>query len=375
MWYLLLGAVLVILIIFSVICYLKILKLKKRLSLLEEDFDSSEKEHILQVDSLLKINYDLISCTSQLEKIKSRDNMIFDVVKKLKDHTSNIDVVINRNSPKKLINGNLKSELEAIIKEIDSKGKIQLVFPKEMNIDVNYDYRLLSAIKLLLLKSIQIEPKEKIKIIVGNIENRPKRMIQISLENIHFTTNKNEEKSIFALLDIKNLEILDINIDPDFLIISENFKHSVKKLNIKESRNVYSVVLELVPENIKRKREKPKALIVDDNKHIAKMNQEVLEEIGIESKTVYSADECLTEILTTFDEYDIIVTDNQMPEKNGTELIEDLRKIDGFDLPVVIVTGDSGQDNYFINICGFDGYIVKPLDKTKALKTIKKLIK
>jgi len=102
------------------------------------------------------------------------------------------------------------------------------------------------------------------------------------------------------------------------------------------------------------------------------MNQKVLKELKIDSDIILNPMDCRKQLFEN--DYDIIFTDNQMPEMDGTELFRNLQTIDGFDIPVVIVTADNDMDDYFKTICGFDDYIVKPLTKEKVNKTIKELV-
>ena len=125
----------------------------------------------------------------------------------------------------------------------------------------------------------------------------------------------------------------------------------------------------------KEAREVPRALIVDDSKHTAIMNQDVLKKLGIDADVVFSPEECLEKMKTSMDDYDIIFTDNQMPNMCGPELYRELKSLNQFNLPVVIVTGDTGEEHYFKEVCGFDEYIEKPLDKKKAKKVINKYFK
>ncbi len=375
MWYFIIFVIIVVTI--SIIGIFNILKLKK---IVEEELEKNknlmleQRKHTIVINALSKINSNMIQSVEKLNKIKAKNQELSnsEIILDLEDQINNMDVLLNSDSEKQIIQGNLKDELNQIIKTIDAK--IDFEFPTNWDIEVKYDQRLLMAIKMLLLKSIQLDKKNKIKIIVHNIS---KVRIDIRIENVKLVEDMKKVSSVGSLLYINGnpFDWIDETVDADFMVIRQNFIHSAKKVQVEIERNRSNVNIVLEPESLKRKRNNIMALVVDDNKPTAKMNQDVLKEIGIDSKAVYSADECMKEMLTTFDEYDIIITDNQMPEKNGTDLIKDLKKIDGFDLPVVIVTGDSGQADYFLHICGFDDYIEKPLDKKKALKTIKKLIK
>ena len=79
-----------------------------------------------------------------------------------------------------------------------------------------------------------------------------------------------------------------------------------------------------------------RVLLVDDNKNGTPARKAALEEQGYETASATSAAEAL-EIFQQA-EYDLVVTDYRMPKMNGSELIEELRKLRA-ELPVVMLSG------------------------------------
>lgn len=69
-----------------------------------------------------------------------------------------------------------------------------------------------------------------------------------------------------------------------------------------------------------------KVLIVDDNKPLALILREMLEEEGYEVKTAGDGDSGYLAYL--FFEPDLVLTDIQMPQKNGLELMRRIRRHD-----------------------------------------------
>ena len=61
-------------------------------------------------------------------------------------------------------------------------------------------------------------------------------------------------------------------------------------------------------------------------------------------------------------EYDIVITDIRMPQMNGLELAQEIKKINEFQ-HIIIVSGDKDITSYSEAIkIGVDGYILKPIE-------------
>ncbi len=68
-----------------------------------------------------------------------------------------------------------------------------------------------------------------------------------------------------------------------------------------------------------------RALIVDDNVALARVTQFALDKAGFETQTAYNGRLALEAALET--QFDIIITDQQMPEMTGVELCQELRSL------------------------------------------------
>ena len=105
-------------------------------------------------------------------------------------------------------------------------------------------------------------------------------------------------------------------------------------------------------------------LIVDDNKLNIKVARRSLEQLNF--KTIdecYNGKECVDKIKNN-EKYDIILMDIMMPIMSGETALEELKKIDGFNTPVIALTADAvagAEERYKEE--GFDGYIAKPFNK------------
>ena len=65
-----------------------------------------------------------------------------------------------------------------------------------------------------------------------------------------------------------------------------------------------------------------------------------------------------------------------MPEMSGETTLKELKKIDGFNTPVIALTADAVQgakEKYLEE--GFDGYIAKPFTRDQIKEKLGKIIK
>ena len=105
-------------------------------------------------------------------------------------------------------------------------------------------------------------------------------------------------------------------------------------------------------------------LIVDDNKLNIKVARRSLEQLNF--KTIdecYNGKECVDKIKNN-EKYDIILMDIMMPIMSGETALEELKKIEGFNTPVIALTADAvaGAEERYKDE-GFTSYISKPFNK------------
>ena len=117
-----------------------------------------------------------------------------------------------------------------------------------------------------------------------------------------------------------------------------------------------------------------KILIVDDNSLNLKVAARMLKPYKIVPDTVLSGDECLEKIKST--SYDLILMDDMMPNKSGTETLKDLKRDQNFKIPVVVLTANaiSGMKEKYIE-SGFSDYLAKPIDKLELCRILDTYLK
>lgn len=109
-------------------------------------------------------------------------------------------------------------------------------------------------------------------------------------------------------------------------------------------------------------------LLADDHRDNRNLISRLLERLGL---TVYNVENGFEAISTCKDKHpELIMLDIQMPGKDGIQTIQELRSL-GYKQPTIALTAnvmESDVEHY--ESVGFDGYLSKPLDRTKLLEIL-----
>jgi len=125
--------------------------------------------------------------------------------------------------------------------------------------------------------------------------------------------------------------------------------------------------------------EKMKFLVVDDFATMRRIVRNLLKEIGFSNVEEAEDGAMAISMLKASENFEFVVSDINMPNMNGFELLRQIRAeptLKG--LPVLMVTAEAKKED-IINAaqCGANGYIVKPFTKAtleeKLLKIIDKM--
>ena len=118
-----------------------------------------------------------------------------------------------------------------------------------------------------------------------------------------------------------------------------------------------------------------KLLLVDDNALNIKVANKILEKYNANMVTsVVSGFECLDKIKAG-EKYDVILLDDMMPKMSGVETLNELKKIPGFNTPVIALTANAitGMKEKYLNE-GFNGYLGKPIEKDQLIKVMNEIL-
>jgi CheY-like chemotaxis protein len=127
-----------------------------------------------------------------------------------------------------------------------------------------------------------------------------------------------------------------------------------------------------VPDNLPRGHEK--ILVVDDEEMLAQTVKMMLSDMGYQVKSLTSSTKALAAIQKNPEQFDLIITDQTMPELTGRDLAQTLKKIRP-DLPIVLFTGNSSRlSAEEADMLGISAYLIKPVDLKKLLLTVRRLL-
>ncbi len=107
--------------------------------------------------------------------------------------------------------------------------------------------------------------------------------------------------------------------------------------------------------------ENKKILFVEDSPTMRRIIGNSLKKLGIKEATeAENGVDALEKIQK--EDFDLILTDWNMPEMNGQELVEHVRKMDKYkSIPILMITTRGMEDDVMTAIkSGVNGYMVKP---------------
>ena len=104
-----------------------------------------------------------------------------------------------------------------------------------------------------------------------------------------------------------------------------------------------------------------KVLVADDSSTMRTIIRRSLEALGVtESVEANDGEQAIAKFVPG--EFDLVLTDWNMPGKNGLEVVEAIRKVDK-DVPIVMVTTEGEKARVLQAIqAGVSDYLVKPFD-------------
>lgn len=116
----------------------------------------------------------------------------------------------------------------------------------------------------------------------------------------------------------------------------------------------------------------PRVLIVDDSATIRKSAQFFLAGMGLElvfAEDGYAALKALQEATPPA----LILADVLMPRLNGYQLCALIKRQEKYkDIPFYVVSSKEGDvDKAYANLCGVQGYLVKPFQKEQLRASVK----
>jgi DNA-binding NtrC family response regulator len=115
-------------------------------------------------------------------------------------------------------------------------------------------------------------------------------------------------------------------------------------------------------------------LFVDDEEALVEMGEDILAELGYEVTSRMNSREALALFGLDPSRFDLVITDQTMPEMTGVELAKEILAIKA-DIPIIMCTGFSHLvDAEAAKGAGIKAFAMKPLTKREIAKTIRKVL-
>ena len=326
-----------------------------------------------------------------LEDIVSASKTLLEIVGNIMDinkiESDKLEIIEMPYNPKKEIETLARVEGTRIgEKPIDYKVNIAEDIPYQLIGDKSHIKQIVSN---LLSNAIKYTEKGVIELTVKCIHQEDKCLLMISVKdtgrgiksediNKLFTkferldverNTTNEGTGLGLAITKKLVELMNglINVESRYkegsifmVQIPQKIDKLTKPLSEEELLNTAELLV-----NKKVNLSNKRILIVDDNKLNIKVAKRSLQDFNLVIEECYNGKECLEKIKDG-NSYDLILMDIMMPEISGETALSELKKIEGFNTPVIALTADAiaGSEEKYKQE-GFIDYIAKPFTKNQ----------
>ncbi|MFN4761821.1 ATP-binding protein [Gillisia sp. Q332] len=114
-------------------------------------------------------------------------------------------------------------------------------------------------------------------------------------------------------------------------------------------------------------------LVVDDESSQLALSKELIKSVGMNCDTAADGAEALTKLESR--KYDLVLTDIQMPEVDGFQLVKAIKESPKYaQTPVLAVSGRTNVSSNAYSAAGFSGNIIKPYKPSDLLLEIGKIL-
>jgi len=109
-------------------------------------------------------------------------------------------------------------------------------------------------------------------------------------------------------------------------------------------------------------------LVVDDEKPIADILKFTLEKEGYQVEACYDGATAISKLTTS--QYDLVLLDIMLPEKDGFQVCKEVRKVSS--IPIIMLTAKGAEVDKVLGLeLGADDYITKPYSSRELLARVK----
>jgi len=333
-------------------------------------------------DSLLNKNIKLF-VKDDIKNIKSSSKEVLNIIDGLLD-TSKIEKQVIEKEEKPYSILRMFKIVEDNVKEyINNKNlKLNINLSNNLPVILKGDYnRITQAIMAIVNNSIKYTNDGEININVKGEkqDNNVNLIIEVSdtgigmkEEKLNEIMNSTDAKGINS---VKNLmQLLDGKLEieskvNEYTKVTLSFIQKIvedNKVREKLENNKKAEIFDLNGKKI---------LLVDDNELNLKVTSRLLEPYNVSVTLIKSGIEAI-DLIKESNVYDLILIDQMMPSMDGTSTLKNLKEIEDFQTPVVVLTADAvkGRREEYLNE-GFDDYLSKPIDKKELSRVLSKFLR
>jgi PAS domain S-box-containing protein len=115
-------------------------------------------------------------------------------------------------------------------------------------------------------------------------------------------------------------------------------------------------------------------LFVDDDEMLTHLGEQLLTKMGYQVTAMTDSAEALKMFAANAEHFNLVITDQTMPNLCGTDLIVELKKISP-DIPTILYTGYSSKvDEAEAKKMGINAFMMKPLDPVQLAQTVRRVL-
>lgn len=293
----------------------------------------------------------------------------------------------NINNLLNIISRKAKSEIED--KGLTFRTSVEAGIPELLYGD---SIKVKQIINALISNSLKCTKEGFIELRVSALTKKDACRLYISVEDsgcgmradeINKLYNKDsEEEKIQKSFDDENLDLLSIRKVVNFIggtvMIESEVGNGTKVTVVLNQRVVNqekSDVLQVIDTYDEIKSKEINILLIDDNKDEVKIEKKMLDQANTNLTIAKNGEEGL-KLIRKENVYDIIFVSEKMEKLDGNMVMTKLKKIDGFDTPVILMSkvfDEKNKDAYLKT--GFSDVIEKPLGLSKVKKVINIFVK
>lgn len=331
-----------------------------------------------------------------IENINSASNNLLDVIDGILD-ISKIESGVLKLEEKEYSTAKFFKDIYNLTKERINQDKVKLILDIDKNLPTKLfgdNGKIRQIVLNLLNNSIKFTENGAITIKSKGIKHNSNVELQISIIDTGIGIEKNKLSRLFD--DNKKITNNDKNyIGGMGLSISGKLIDLLNGSIVAESKvgegSIFTITIEqkIIDDKpigdidmIKIQKKKAnnfkaigkKVLIVDDNKLNLKVAEKLLKPYDVITTSVLSGKECL-ELINSDEQFDLILLDQMMPDMDGVETLKQLKKIDNFSTPVIVLTADAivGVKEKYLSV-GFNDYLSKPINVDELNEILKKYL-